>query len=222
MFEAGFLTSNTLDITYLLETYLNVTVTTDNLGLVIPEILTKYGSGKAVSLSGSFAGDTQTATSFTSKGQTVSGSLAVTVGVDTGATNETAISVEFDNFEGNAIINAVKGSIYGNIVQATAGTVSGFSTTLGITADDFLKEVQGEITHYVNEANTALAAGIVIPTVMGIDVSDLDLNFFDGYLEFGISVDAAFWNIVWDLAGLPRHSTDSMQAFEIEEPVMFL
>jgi len=67
-----------------------------------------------------------------------------------------------------------------------------------------------------------LAAGIVIPTVMGIDVSDLDLKFFDGYLEFGISVSAAFWNIVWDLAGLPRHSAEEMQAFEIEEPIMFL
>jgi hypothetical protein len=35
---------------------------------------------------------------------------------------------------------------------------------------------------------------------MGIDVSDLDLKFFDGYAEFGISVDATFWNTVWDLA----------------------
>jgi len=53
-FEAGFLTGNTLDITYLLEKYLNVTVTTDNLGVIIPEILTKYGSGKAVGLAGKF------------------------------------------------------------------------------------------------------------------------------------------------------------------------
>lgn len=54
MFESAFLTGNTLDITYLLKTYLNTTVTTDNLGLIVPEILIKYGSGKAVSLSGSF------------------------------------------------------------------------------------------------------------------------------------------------------------------------
>jgi hypothetical protein len=39
----------------LLEKYLNLTVTTDNLGLVIPQILTKYGSGQAVSISGKFA-----------------------------------------------------------------------------------------------------------------------------------------------------------------------
>lgn len=49
-----------------------------------------------------------------------------------------------------------------------------------------------------------MAQGIVIPKVMGIDVSDLDLKFFDGYLEFGISVDAAFWEAAWDTVGLPR------------------
>lgn len=90
MFESGFLTGNTLDITYLLKTYLNTTVTTDNLGLVVPEILNKYGSGKAVSLSGSFA-QTQTESKFTKDGQSITGSLAVTVGVDTGAANETTI-----------------------------------------------------------------------------------------------------------------------------------
>lgn len=50
--SAGFLTQEDLDITYLLSQYLNVTVTTDVIGLVIPEVLTKYGSGQAVSLSG--------------------------------------------------------------------------------------------------------------------------------------------------------------------------
>merc|ERR1712195_153063 len=43
LLEAAFSTQNTLDITYLLSK-LNVTVTTDNLGVVVPEILTKYGS----------------------------------------------------------------------------------------------------------------------------------------------------------------------------------
>jgi hypothetical protein len=53
MFNSGYLTGNTLDVTELLSK-LNVTVTTDNLSVVIPEVLTKYGSGKAVSLSGKF------------------------------------------------------------------------------------------------------------------------------------------------------------------------
>merc|ERR1712166_1699250 len=54
LLEAGFSTGNTLDITYLLKKALNVTVTTDNLGVVVPEVLAKYGKGKAVGLSGKF------------------------------------------------------------------------------------------------------------------------------------------------------------------------
>lgn len=50
--EAGFQTGQDLDITYLLSKYLNVTVTTDVIAKVIPQVLTKYGSGKAVSISG--------------------------------------------------------------------------------------------------------------------------------------------------------------------------
>jgi len=53
LMEAAYSTQNTLDITYLLSK-LNVTVTTDNLGVVVPEILAKYGSGKAVGISGKF------------------------------------------------------------------------------------------------------------------------------------------------------------------------
>lgn len=49
--DAGYLTGNTLDITKLLN-LINVTVTTDNISLIIPEIVTKYGTGKPVSLSG--------------------------------------------------------------------------------------------------------------------------------------------------------------------------
>jgi len=52
--------------------------------------------------------------------------------------------------------------------------------------------------------NKDLAAGLVIPTIMGIDVSDLDLDFYDGYLEFGISVSPSFWGTVWNLMGLPE------------------
>ena len=36
-FNSGYLTGNELNITYLIETYLNYTVTSDELGLIIPE-----------------------------------------------------------------------------------------------------------------------------------------------------------------------------------------
>ena len=194
-FEAGFLTGNTLDLTYLLSKYLNVTVTTDNLGVIVPEILTKYGSGKAVGLAGKFSG-TQTESKFTKEGQTLTGSLAVTVSVD----NETAIQVEFDKFSLAAVLSSTNGAIFGNISESSVGTVSQFTTTLGITSDQFLSEVQGSVDTNIATLNQLLAAGVVIPQVAGIDISDLDLDFFDGYLEFGISVSPTFWRAVWDLS----------------------
>ena len=48
LFASGFTTGNTLDVTKILSQFLNVTVTTDNLGVLIPSVLTKYGKGVAV------------------------------------------------------------------------------------------------------------------------------------------------------------------------------
>lgn len=53
--------------------------------------------------------------------------------------------------------------------------------------------LQTTVDTYVAQANDLLAAGIVIPTIEGIDVSDVELDFFDGYLSFGASVSPAFW-----------------------------
>lgn len=41
-----------------------------------------------------------------------------------------------------------------------------------------------------------LAAGIVIPKIFGIDVSDVELDFFDGYLSFGATITQEFWEYV--------------------------
>lgn len=51
--DAGYSTGNTLDISGILA-LLNITITTDQVGLLIPQIITKYGAGKNVSVSGSF------------------------------------------------------------------------------------------------------------------------------------------------------------------------
>lgn len=47
--SASFDTGNFVDITHLLS-LVNVTLTTDQIGTVFPEILTKYGSGKNVTI----------------------------------------------------------------------------------------------------------------------------------------------------------------------------
>merc|ERR1712127_427852 len=189
LLEAGFSTQNTLDITYLLSK-LNVTVTTDNLGVVVPEILTKYGSGKAVGLSGKFV-QKAAESHFTSSGQSIDGGLAVTVTID----NEAAIYAEFDSISGLAALNSKSGAIFGSISKSSLGTIlaSSFTSTLGLTADGLLKDLQSQVDGYVATANELLKAGIVIPKIFGIDVSDVEIDFFQGYLELGMTVKEDFW-----------------------------
>jgi hypothetical protein len=90
MFESGYLTGNTLDVTELLSK-LNVTVTTDNLALVIPEVLTKYGSGKAVGLSGKFI-TAPSSSKIAADGQEVLVNLQIIATID----GEEAINASFN------------------------------------------------------------------------------------------------------------------------------
>jgi len=191
-FESGFQTGNTLDITYLLEHYLNYTITTDQLAATFPEFVTKYGAGKAVAISGMFP-KAACVSKFTSAGQTLNGNLLVTIKVE----DEVALVMEFNDFAAQAKIYSKEGSVFGNIGQYSAGTVNAdsFQTTLGITADQALNDVQTEVNTLVGTLNDELAAGIAVPTFHGIDLSDFELDFFEGYLEFGMSVSAQFWDL---------------------------
>jgi len=69
-----------------------------------------------------------------------------------------------------------------------------------------------------------LAYGIVIPKVFGIDISDIDVDFFDGYLEFGISVNSTFWNTIWNLSGFPEQQPiiEYIETIESIESIQFL
>lgn len=55
MFEAGFLTGNTVDVTHILKQYLNITITTGELGLAIPQFIDKYGKDAAVGIAVAFS-----------------------------------------------------------------------------------------------------------------------------------------------------------------------
>lgn len=74
MFESGFMTGNNLDITYLLKTYLNITVVTCTLHPYIPELMDQYGCEHPISITGAFT-KKQTESKFTEKGQSISGTL---------------------------------------------------------------------------------------------------------------------------------------------------
>jgi len=189
--EAGFLTGNTLDITYLLKEYLNVTVTTDNLGAIIPQILTKYGSGKAVGLAGKFT-QSKSKVTFGADSSSVTGNLQVTVSVG----SDTAILAEFVGVDGSAFIKAANGDIYGNIGKASLGTIGAFQTSLGFTKEDLLSSLQGQLDQTIVEANANLTAGVPVPEIMGINFGDIDIKGSAGLLELGLSVSAEFWNDV--------------------------
>jgi hypothetical protein len=183
---AAFDTGNTLDITTLLQKFLNITVTTDNLGLAVPEILKKYGSGKPVAISGAFV-TKPGAASFSNDVNTLDLNLAVTIKVD----NEIAIQGQFDGISVAAILNSKNGKIFGEVSKTSICTLSNFKTSLGMTAAVFHAELQGLITAEATTLNTALAAGLVIPTVFGINVSDVEINTHPGYFEFGINATPA-------------------------------
>jgi hypothetical protein len=201
-FESGFQTGNTLDITYLLQNYLNVTVTTDVLGEIIPEFLTHYGSGKAASIAGMFT-VAPTVTKFSADGQSINGNLRVTIMVN----NEVALISEFNNIAGQAKIFTKSGSVFGKINQASAGTIgSNFTTTLGLQSAEVLSDLQSFITTNIDSLNVQLAEGIVVPSVHGINLSDFELDFYSGYLEFGMTVSAAFWEYVLGQLPFNAHS----------------
>ena len=193
-FNSRYLTGNELNITYLIETYLNYTVTSDELGLIIPEVINVYGSGKAVEIAGKFV-KAPSVSKFTTTGQSVQGSLYLEFTID----GQLAIQVELDDIDVFAVISSSNGAIFGKISTASLGTIgAGFQTTLGMTADEFLSQVQTSVDGYVAQANDLLQKGVVIPSIKGIDISDIDIKFFDGYLEAGISVSPAFWSAVSD------------------------
>lgn len=127
-----------LDITYLLQNYLNLTVTTDVIGLVVPQLLTKYGSGKAVSISGKWMKAPATA-AFVPGVASASGSLQVTMSVN----KEVAVKATFDQFQGEVSLHSADGKVFGKVSKASAGTIDseGFVTTLGLTNVQLLKEL---------------------------------------------------------------------------------
>lgn len=182
--ESGFTTGNTLNLTYLLEEYLNVTVTTDNLGVLIPEVLTKYGSGKAVALAGKFVKSPSTAKFTEGKGAATS-NLEVFVTID----GEQAIQASFLDMAGSATLNTKQGELFGEIITASLGNIeeSSFQTTLGLTASQLQGELQSQVDEAVMQANQNLTAGIQVPMV------DLSVAIHDGYAMAGGAVTTSMW-----------------------------
>jgi len=196
LMEAAYSTQNTLDITYLLSK-LNVTVTTDNLGVVVPEILAKYGSGKAVGISGKFI-TKQSEFTMTPADNTLDANLAVTITV----AGEQAIYAEFNNIKAVGQVSSKAGAIFGALSTSHIGDVveSSFKSVFtGMTAASLQAELQSVTATNVAILNALLAKGIVLPSLFGIKISGLDLTCHQGYVAGGINVTPATWEGIADL-----------------------
>jgi hypothetical protein len=196
LFESAFSTGNQLDVTYLLNKFLNVTVTTDNLGVVVPEILTKYGSGKAVGLSGKFITN-EAVVKMTPTDNSVVGNLAITVTID----NEEAIYFESNNINAVGQVSSKAGQVFGALSTAHIGDFSSTfrSKIAGMTAATLQAELQAITDKNVAILNGLLKAGITIPTFLGIKISGLVLECGQGVVHGGINVTPATWEGISDL-----------------------
>jgi hypothetical protein len=56
-----------------------------------------------------------------------------------------------------------------------------------------LSSLQSQLDGSVTTANAILKAGWVIPKILGIDVSDVEIDFVPGLMKLGLSVSAASW-----------------------------
>lgn len=193
MFDAGFTTGNTLDITYLLEKYLGLAVTTDNLSVVIPQMLTKYGSGKNCTIKGKFI-TAPSSVGVATTGYKIDASLQVTIAVG----EDTALFASLPHTMLNGLQTLKAATLHGKFDTYQLGTIdaSDFQTTLGITAAALQKEVQDLLNTTFEALNAALAAGVPLPEIFGLDFSKANLDWNDGYINLGGSVSADFWVFV--------------------------
>lgn len=189
LFEAGYLTGNTLDITYLLSKFLKVDITVKDIAVLIPEMLETYDKASVVGITATFS-QAPSEVIFSTEGGQLQGNgiVSITVG------DEVAISAEFKDLSIVGIITPSSGSIFGEISEATIGSIGAFETSLGLEAEDFATEFQTNLKVYIDEVNALLAAGIAIPTVFSVDFSDISLEFNDGYVKFCLSAAESLYN----------------------------
>ena len=166
----------------------NKTLSTDEVGLLVPEILIKYGVGKPAGMTVQFANQASKVT-FDTTGDSLTAWAAFTITVG----SDVALSAEFDLAQFAGLLNVKSGSLFGHITDAKIDSVSHFQTTLGLSAEEFLIQVSAEIDAGVLAANEELKNGIKIPSIAGFDLSDMDLATQAGFVDFGLTLTPAHW-----------------------------
>lgn len=104
---------------------------------------------------------------------------------------ENALVVENDNASIVGHITNNGGKIFGKIESYSVGTVTVQSTTLGVDSATLATEFGAFVKQNVDAINAQLAAGIALPTIAGINISDGEIKNFDGYIQLGITLSKA-------------------------------
>jgi len=181
-----------VDFTALITKYLKYTVTCGHLGKLIPELAEKYGDDTPVTIKGLFFDDS-------SNIKIVEGKVTLTVSAQVilEVNGEKALTVQVHGATGEASGQGNSGTIFGSIDKNFIGEFGDFETTLGIDQDTFYTRAQDRLDGDVNVANQALAAGITIPTIGGIDFSGSHFSFQQGYVEGGVVASKALFDTIF-------------------------
>lgn len=207
LLKSGFDTGNTLDINTLLYKYLKVVVTTDFMAQFVPQFTEIYGTGKAVQFSAKFANAPGTAKVTTEQASLTLDLEGTFMVGDSVAASGTLSGIDFAAF-----IQGVNGVLKGNISKSSLGTLTNFQTAMGITSDQFINSLQSSMNKYIAEANADLATGIEVTSILGVNVSQFEVNFSNGYLEGGIDASPTFFEGVQSLWGTYKEEVDRIRA----------
>jgi len=183
LFASSYNTGNTLDVTSLLQQYFNVTVDADVLSFVIPEFKDVYAEGTTIEIAGTLI-DQAGVAHFTADGGAYT---KFDLDIDIKANGAEAIKADLKGIEGSGVIGSSNGMVTGHIDLAK---IASSAVLAGTTVDSaaLQTDLDAFLSYWVGYANDKLAAGIAIPSIHGIDISDVELVNYDGYIEFGASL----------------------------------
>lgn len=185
LLHARYLAKEQVDLTSYLS-LLGVNITTSDLGAAIPQLATKYGANVPVEVQIQLTKEVPQF-KFTTENASLQGSNIITLIVN----GEKALVAENDGANIVGHISNVGGKIFGKIEQYSLGTITIQSTTLGVDSATLSTELNTFVKNNVDAINAALAVGLALPTIEGIDISDGEIKNFNGYIELGITLSKA-------------------------------